>query len=84
MELDIKNRIEKQFGCEAKEAIKLLELFEERNKLSPRVSRSIVKLSNGNIDELVLKIKEAEDDWRDIVEDAESETFELNKPFDDK
>ena len=50
MELDIENRIRSDFKKDANETIKLLNLFEERNSLSPRVSRSIVFLSKGSLE----------------------------------
>lgn len=81
MQLDIKNKIKRDFDSQSDEAIKLLELFELRNSLSPRVSRSIISLSKGNIDELLNRIREAESDWRDVVDEAETTTFEFNKPF---
>tara|TARA_B110001450_G_C17665876_1_gene499472 strand:- start:4934 stop:5188 length:255 start_codon:yes stop_codon:yes gene_type:complete len=84
MELDIENRIRSDFKKDANETIKLLNLFEERNSLSPRVSRSIVFLSKGSLEVLITKIKEAELDWRDVVFEAETNCFEFNKPFIEK
>ncbi len=81
MEIDIENKLRIDFKNNFEEAKKLLELFEDKHQLSSRVSRSIIKLSNGDINVFIAKMKEAEDDWRDVVEDAESFSFELNTPF---
>lgn len=81
MEHDIKYRIEKDFGVESNRALELIDLFEEKNKLSPRVSRCLVYLSKGNLSILKSKIKEAEVDWRDIIYDAEEINFDSNNPF---
>ncbi|WP_340064648.1 hypothetical protein [Ascidiimonas aurantiaca] len=81
MEIDIKNKIEKDFGDKTSKAIKLLENFEKENDVSPRVSRCIIYLADGNIDKLKANIKTAEDDWRDIIDIAEESNFESNKAF---
>ena len=82
MEKDIKKRIEINFQKRASRAIKLLTKFESKNEeLSPRISRCIVHLAQGNIKELKKTIKLAETDWRDVI-DAESVDFEFNEPFD--
>ena len=81
MEIDIHKRITKDFGNESSTAISLLSAFEVRHKLSPRISRCIVHLSNGNIGKLKIVIENAEIDWRDVITAAESFDFEFNKPF---
>lgn len=81
MEIDIKNKIEKDFENKSSKAIKLLDKFERENDLSARVSRCIVHLSQGNIDKLKSNIKLAEEDWRDIIDIAEENCFEFNEPF---
>ena len=81
MEVDIKEKIVKDFGNKAPEAVNLIEFFEAKSKLSPRVSRCIVHLANGDISELKKTIREAEIDWRDVIVSAETVDFEFNKPF---
>jgi hypothetical protein len=81
MEPDIKKRILKDFGAKAPEAVKLIEALEERLKLSPRISRCVIHLANGDIADLKKRIRHAEEDWRDVILWAESFDFELKKPF---
>lgn len=81
MEIDIKEKILKDFGTQAVVAIELINQFETKMKLSPRISRCIVHLASGDILKLKEGIKEAESDWRDIILLAENVPFEFNKPF---
>ncbi|MEM1002817.1 MAG: hypothetical protein AAGH46_09215 [Bacteroidota bacterium] len=81
METDIKVRIEKDFGDKSSKAIKLLDDFEHEFDLSPRVSRCIIHLSEGDINKLELNIELAQEDWRDIIDMAEEEQFEFKEPF---
>lgn len=81
MEIDIKNQIGKDFGGKSSKAVKLLERFEKDNDLSPRVSRCIIHLSDGDIKKLQSNIKLAEEDWRDVIDMAEENDFEFNEPF---
>lgn len=81
MEIDIKNKLIKDFGNDGNKAIQILEEFEAKNNLSARVSRCIVFLAQGNVEELKKSIKQAETDWRDVINYAESKDFEFNFPF---
>ena len=84
MEKDIEKRIMHDFGTNASEAVILMEAFETKNKLSPRVSRCIIHLAEGDIDKLKNNIKVAECDWRDVIMWAEPVPLCYNKPFDDQ
>ena len=81
METDIKNKIEKDFGEKASEAIMLLESFGRDSNLSPRVSRSIIHLSKGDIRKLESNIESAKKAWRDVIYWAEEYDFQFNKSF---
>ena len=78
---DIKNRIAKDFGGNGRDAINIVAKFEKNNKLSPRVSRSVVVLAQGDIEKLRSAVSDAENDWQNVIESAERRPFELNSPF---
>lgn len=82
MEVDIKNRVFRDFGTDAQVAIGLIEAFESKLKLSHRITRCVVYLANGNINELKKCIREAEIDWRDVILYTEKSNLDFNKPFD--
>ena len=81
MEKDIKDRLTRDFGAKAEDAIALLNEFETQTDLGPRVSRCIVRLASGDTEKLKKSIKDARTDWRDVIVDAETTDFEFNKPF---
>lgn len=82
MERDIEKRILELFDSKSEKVKRQILEFESKHKFSPRVTRSIIHLSKGSIDELIKVIKAANDDWRDVVVEAESFDFEFNSPFD--
>ena len=81
MEIDIINKIKNSFGVESEQAIEILDSFEKTQNLSPRVTRCIVVLADGRLDELKKRIDEAKIDWRDIIDQAEEEPFQYKTPF---
>ena len=81
MEKDIEKRILIDYGKKAKKVLKIIDEFESKMNLSPRVSRCILHLADGNEEKLNYFIKIAETDWRDIIGEAEIIDFEFNKPF---
>lgn len=72
-ENDIIDKIEKDFQFESQKAIEILEenINKENSINHPRIIRSILYLSNGNIFELKHNIKTAISDWRDVIYFAE-------------
>ena len=84
MEKDIKARIIKDFGPDYDAAIHLVEKFEAEEGLSPRISRCIVHLADGNLSKLEAAIKNARIDWRDVIVWAESYPLEFDSPFNDQ
>lgn len=78
---DIYKRIQQDFKASADEAFTLIERFENKTKLSPRITRCIIHLANGDIEGLKKAIRQAEADWRDVIILAENVDFEFNKPF---
>jgi len=81
MLLDIEERIDKDFHENALKAKRMLADFEAKWKLSSRISRCIVFMAQGDIYKMKDAIYKAEIDWRDVIQYAESELFEFNKPF---
>lgn len=81
MMVDILERVNKDFSESSNQAIEILSLFEDDMKLSPRITRCIIHLANGDISKLKYWIEEAKIDWRDIIGQAESFDFEFKKPF---
>ena len=81
IEEDIVNKVKADFKEESANALKLLQNCENKNDFGPRVIRCIVHLSKGDIKKLFLTIERAEIDWRDIIDEAEEETFQFNNPF---
>lgn len=81
MENDIQKKIEYDFGKDADIAKELLEIFEKNNDLSPRISRCIIFLSNGEIEKLKMYIQLANEDWRDVIDIASEYDKDFNKPF---
>jgi len=81
MKADIKERIIRDFGPHQTAAIALVEAFEGEEKLSPRVSRSIVHLAKGDLSKLEAYIENAKYDWRDVIYWAETVPLEYNQPF---
>lgn len=58
MELDIKEKITRDFGPKHLVAIDLLEAFAAESGLSPRVCRCIVHLAKGDLSKLEAESKE--------------------------
>lgn len=81
MEKDIEIRIEKDFKENTEIVLDIISNFENTMRLSPRVTRSIVHLSEGNLVKLKEVIALAIQDWRDVITSAESYDFEFNEPF---
>lgn len=81
MEIDIVNRVKKDFNDEAEEAIRILNTFEKNHNFSSRVTRCIVFLSKGDLIQLRSLIEQAKLDWRDVIVDAEDEPLQYNNPF---
>lgn len=81
MSEDIINRLEKDFGADSQTALAMLVDFDCKNAFSERVTRCIIVLSNGNIEQLKNYIASAEADWRDVVFLAEKYAFQYNEPF---
>ena len=82
MEPDIIKRIKKEFE-ESEAVLKLLTDFENKNRLSPRITRCILLMAKGDLEILKKAIGMAEFDWRDVIMRGERFTFEGNKPFAD-
>lgn len=81
MELDIENKIKNDFGNNFSYAKELIVSFERKYSLSPRVSRCIIYLSEGDIEKLKSNINLAEQDWRDIIYSASESDIDFNKEF---
>jgi hypothetical protein len=81
MEIDIKRKIKEDFDSDYNEVSLLLENLKNSYKFSDRVIRCVVFLSKGKIKILKKVIKRTEDDYRDIIIEAESYDFEFNLPF---
>lgn len=81
MKLDIKNKIKTLFKTNSIEAINLIESFEVKNSFNPRVSRCVVYLSKGCLSCLKENIIKAEEDWRDVIVEAEEDCFDSTAPF---
>ena len=78
---DVGGGVTKDFGAGGRDAINIIEKFEKNMKLSPRVSRSVVVLAQGDIEKLREAVGDAENDWHNVIESAERRPFELNSPF---
>ena len=73
MEIDIFQKIEKDFGTEAKVAREELDILDAKTKglIDNRLLRSIIYLAEGNIEKLKMYIAMARLDWRDVLWQAE-------------
>lgn len=79
---DIVKRVREIFAdTDVANALSILGEFKLRNKLSLRITRCIVVLSEGKILKLLKYISIAEKDWRDVVFLAEKVNHEYNQPF---
>lgn len=82
MEKDIFKRILTDFkGKDYDSAIEILQKFEDKNKLSPRITRCIIANSKCDFNQLKKSVEIAEIDWRDIIDLAEDYEFQYNNPF---
>lgn len=86
MAVDIFQKIEKDFGKDAKLAHKEFEILDAKTKglISDRLFRAIVYLAEGNIDKLKMYIEMARVDWRDVLWQAEYDSpddSERNRDF---
>lgn len=82
MQPDIKDRIIRDFDAQRATALALMETFESEEKLSPRISRCIVHLAQGDLSKMEKYIQTAKNDWRDVIIWAEVVPLEYNRPFD--
>jgi hypothetical protein len=82
MKTDIISKILRDFEHnDAMSVIKLLNVFQKENGLSPRITRCIVALANGDMEKVIKFIKIAETDWRDVIVAAETYDYQFNEPF---
>lgn len=70
---DIYQKIEVDFGTQAALAHQALDELDARTKglISPRLTRAIIFISNGDIQALKKNIELARKDWRDVLLQAE-------------
>jgi hypothetical protein len=82
MKQDIEQKVIHDFNKnEADIALQLLDEFEKKNKHSPRITRCIVAIANGNLENLNNTLAIAEYDWRDVILEAEKFNYQYNFPF---
>jgi uroporphyrinogen-III synthase len=81
MSEDIIIRLEKDFASDSQTALSILVDFECKNDLSERVTRCLIVLSKGNVEQLKKYIASAEADWRDVIFLAEKYALQCNEPF---
>lgn len=79
MSPDIIQKIKLDFEDNSPAALEMLENYEE--SVGPRILRSIVKLAEGDLEQLKEYMKAAIIDWRDVIFWAEEKPYQFNEPF---
>ncbi len=83
---DVKRIALRDFGdAEVALALSILEEFgkQDRNCPSPRVRVAILKLANGDLDRLLNETKNAIEDYRDVLSEAEYPRYSREVGFND-
>lgn len=88
MKTDIYQKIENDFGSEAKLAIEQIEILDARSKglVSDRMLRAMVFLAKGDIERFKQVIELGRTDYRDVLWQAEydfgeEQLYDFNKTF---
>jgi hypothetical protein len=88
MKTDIYQKVEKDFGPEAKLAIEQIEILDARSKglVSDRMLRAMVFLAKGDIERFKQVIELGRTDYRDVLWQAEydcgeEQLYDFNKTF---
>lgn len=88
MKNDIYQKVEKDFGPEAKLAIEQIEILDARSKglVSDRMLRAMVFLAKGDIERFKQVIELGRTDYRDVLWQAEydcgeEQLYDFNKTF---
>lgn len=85
MTKDIFQKIEKDFGKDAKRVHKEFEILDAKTngQLFDRLIRAIVYLAKGDIDKLKMYIEMSQVDWRDVLWQAEYDSPDDPKRYRD-